>query len=396
MVLRDFDATHDRRVRLILTLGSTMLILIGVGIFVAFALQGRWINCAFESPVPLVGLACAFLVRRGQIRIASLLMIFSLLLIFCAIALLGDVPRPDIPRTSHLCLFPLAFGSYIGLKREPAWLRHGFVLLCLGACVFLATTNIAIDVGLFLPDGPHAVINWVISICAIGVLYLFLCVYMGDVGRMESYLHFANNRLVNLVGGMFPKIIAERLLTRRETFAERYDHCSVLFADIIGFTSLSERMAPEALIAMLSDIFLRFDQCVEHHGLTKIKTIGDAYMVAAGVPEPDPNHAENMVHFAIKMLDVVKEFPDLQLRIGIASGALVAGVIGQSRQVFDVWGNVVNLASRIESLCGENQIQVSESTYELVKNKFNFNQRSGMAIKGKAGLHNLYLLTSVK
>jgi class 3 adenylate cyclase len=253
-------------------------------------------------------------------------------------------------------------------------------------------TSYVVDVGLFLPEGLHLLVNWVMSVGAMVVLYLMLLVYMGDVSRMEDHLHAANNRFVSLVSGMFPKVIAERLLAKKQTFAERYSNCTVLFADIVGFTGMTERMAPEALVAILSDVFLQFDNCVERSGLTKIKTIGDAYMVATGVPEPDAEHARKMLVFAMQMLDVVQDFPDIELRIGIASGELVAGVIGQTRQVYDVWGDVVNLASRIESMGTANNIQVCETTHALVKQDFNFMQRSGLTIKGKAGTHNVYVL----
>jgi len=392
LVLRDLEATHERRVRLLLVVTSSALTLIGFCALLTFFIDGRWINGVFASPVFIVGAAGASLTRRGQIRIAALLMIFSLFVIFCAIALFGDVPTPGLPRTTQLSLIPLAYGSYIGLRRESAWVRHGFSLLCLSAVVFFSSTDFVIDVGLFLPRGPHTVVNWAFSLGAMGLLYLMLHIYMGDVARIEHYLHLANNRFVSLVSGMFPKIIAERLLADRQTFPRRHTNCSVLFADIVGFTGITERMEPEALIAILSEVFLRFDRCVEKNGLTKIKTIGDAYMVAAGVPEPDSDHAAKMIEFATQMLDIVKDFQDIELRIGIASGGLVAGVIGQSRQVYDVWGDVVNLASRIESLGAPNQIQVCETTYTLVKHIYNFIERSGISIKGKAGKHNVYLL----
>ncbi len=394
MVLQDLDATHDRRVHLLLKFTSAILIVLGMGIFLAFAAQERWVNCLFELPIPLMGLAGALLTWRGHIRAASLLLIVSAYLMFSAIALFGDGPTAQIPRVTHLCLIPVAFGSFIALKKEAAWIRHSFVLICLATTVLFATTNVTIDVGLYLPDPLHRVVDWVISLGAISVLYLLMTIYMGDVGRMENYLHLANNRLVSLLSGMFPKKIAERLLTQRQTFAERYQNCSVLFADIVGFTHLTERMAPESMIAMLSEVFLRFDRCVEAFGLTKIKTIGDAYMVAAGVPEADPDHARKMMEFALQILDVVKEFPDIEIRVGIASGELVAGVIGQSRQVFDVWGDVVNLASRIESQGLQNQIQVSATTYALTRHAFNFSERSGISIKGKSGTHNVYVYTS--
>ncbi|OYU44930.1 MAG: hypothetical protein CFE44_10280 [Burkholderiales bacterium PBB4] len=392
MVLRDLEATHDRRVRLLILGCSAALTVLGLFVFFAFLMGGRWINCLFGSPIWIVGLVGGYLVRRGQMRAAALVMIFSLYAIFFAIALFGDGPTPEIPRVTHLCMIPLAFGSYIGLKREKAWLRNGFFLLCLGTVVLFANTNFAIDVGLFLPDPLHKFVDFIISAGAMGVLYFMLLVYISDVGRIEHYLHVANNQFVSLVSGMFPQVIAERLLAKQHTFAERHSNCSVLFADIVGFTNLTERMSPEKLVGILSDVFLQFDRCVEESGLTKIKTIGDAYMVASGIPEPDPGHAEKMIAFALRMLDVVKQFPDIDLRIGIASGDLVAGVIGQSRRVYDVWGDVVNLASRIESMGTAGRVQVCETTYALTKQDFNFTERSGLTIKGKSGTHNLYLV----
>lgn len=392
LILRDLDSTHDRRVRILAIVSSVLVALIGTIVFIAFLLDGRWINAAIESPIMLTGMASLLLIRRGQVRTASLVMIFSLFVIFFVIALFGDIPTADIPRTTHLALIPIAFGSYIALKRESAWLRHGFSLLCLSAVALFASTTLVIDVGLILPETPHRIINWVISVWSMGILYVLLYIYVQDVSTMENYLHLANNRFVSLVSKMFPKPIAERLLSNQRTFAERHDHCTILFADIVGFTSITERMSPEDLITMLSEVFHRFDLAVEQSGLTKIKTIGDAYMVAAGVPTSDANHAIRMIQFAQHMLEVVREFKDIELRIGIASGELIAGVIGESRQVYDVWGDIVNLASRIESIGSPNQIQVSQETYELAKNSFDFIERPGLTIKGKAGIHSVYVL----
>ncbi len=392
MVLRDLEATHDLRVRILLIGCSAALTILGLVVFFAFLIGGRWINCLFGSPIWIVGLVGGYFVRQGQMRAAALVLIFSLYAIFFAIALLGDGPTAEVPRVTHLCMIPLAFGSYIGLKREHEWLRNGFFMLCLGTVVLFANTNYALDVGLFLPEQLHKFVDLVISLGAMAVLFFMQLVYISDVSRMENYLHRTNNQFVSLVSGMFPKVIAERLLAEKKTFAERYANCTVLFADIVGFTGITERLEPEKLVGILNDVFLRFDHCVEQNGLTKIKTIGDAYMVAAGVPEPDAQHAKKMMTFATQMLEVVKDFQDIDLRIGIASGELVAGVIGQTRQVYDVWGDVVNLASRIESLGAAGQIQVSETTYALVRNDFHFTERSGLTIKGKAGKHNVYVL----
>jgi hypothetical protein len=323
MVLRDLDATHARRVRLIVHAGSAALILIGLGFAVYFIARENWRIAAFELSLMAIGIVGAVLARRNQMRVAVLLMLLSIFFILCTMALIMDVPTSRAPRAVHLYFMPLALASYIMLKMEMPWLRHGFSIGCLTAAGLFAVSTVGISSGLRLPDETHVMIDWVDCSCAMGLLYILLNIVMGDVNRMENYLHAANNRFVSLVSGMFPKVIAERLLANRQTFAERYANCSVLFADIVGFTELTERMAPEAMIAMLADVFLRFDRCVDKYGLTKIKTIGDAYMVAAGVPEPDPNHARQMIELATQLLDVVKDFPDIELRIGIASGELV-------------------------------------------------------------------------
>jgi adenylate cyclase len=256
----------------------------------------------------------------------------------------------------------------------------------------LDSTSFAVPTEYALPDDVRRAGTWINNGLAMLVLYLLMNVFVGDINRMEHYLHGANNRFVGLVGAMFPRLIAERLLGSGGAFAERHANCSVLFADIVGFTSLSERLSPEALVDMLSEVFTRFDQCVEQFGLTKIKTIGDAYMVAAGVPQPHPEHARVLVQLAQRMLEEIRDFPQINLRIGIASGELVAGVIGKSRQIYDVWGDVVNMASRMESHGLPGRVQVDQSSHDLVGRFFEFERRAGVTIKGKHGTHDVYLL----
>ena len=160
----------------------------------------------------------------------------------------------------------------------------------------------------------------------------------------------------------------------------------------MGFTSLSERISPVALVEMLTEVFDRFDRAVGSRGLTKIKTIGDAYMVASGVPDAREDHAKVLVELGREMFALVRDIDGIKLRIGISSGELVAGVIGQSRQLFDVWGDVVNTASRMQSDGVAGRIQVSESTYELTRNFFDYERREQVTIKGKDGKHNVYVL----
>jgi class 3 adenylate cyclase len=394
MVLQDLRATHTRRVRMMVLVSCLLLVLLGLGWTGFFVLRAQWPVAAAEFSLVLVGGAGALLTRRGKLRAATVLLSVSLFIVFVAMAALLDLPSAQVPRATHHFLIPLAVASYLMLKGESAWLQHGIPLACLAAVVFFTDTGFGIATPYAVSDDVRQLGTWVNNLSAVAVMYLLVHVFMGDINRMESYLHSANNRFVGLVRGMFPRVIAERLLASGQTFAERHANCSILFADIVGFTGITERMAPEALVGMLSDIFSRFDGCVERMGLTKIKTIGDAYMVAAGVPEPNPRHAAILIELAQQMQREIGGFEGLQLRIGVASGELVAGVIGQSRQVFDVWGDVVNVASRMESHGLPGRVQVSESCYLLVKEQFEFEQRPAVAIKGKSGTHKVYMLRS--
>ncbi|MEO0868033.1 MAG: adenylate/guanylate cyclase domain-containing protein, partial [Cyanobacteria bacterium J06642_11] len=175
-------------------------------------------------------------------------------------------------------------------------------------------------------------------------------------------------------------------LSNRTAIASRFDNVTILFADIVGFTQLAAHTAPTALVCQLNDIFSVFDALAEQHGLEKIKTIGDAYMVVGGVPAPMANHAEAVMAMAIDMQAAVKRH-GLQLRIGINTGAVVAGVIGKKKFSYDLWGDAVNIASRMESHGVVDRIQVSADSYELLKDTFKFEDRGCIDIKGRGMMH---------
>lgn len=394
MMQRDLRATHSRRTRVMVVATSAVVVLIGAYWAVYFALGGHWLMSLAPASMVVFGVSAWVLTTRRYLEAAVALLAVSMFGIIVGMALLLDVPSQQIPRSMHHFLIPLAVAAYLMLKEENDWLAHGIPITCIVAFIFLASSNFGFVTPYALPDDVRRGGTWVNNFFAMAVLYLMLHVFSGDINRMERYLHTANNRFVGLVSGMFPRSIAERLLAKGETFAERHTNCTILFADIVGFTRIAERMNPEALVTMLADIFASFDRCVEGKGLTKIKTIGDAYMVAAGAPEPVVDHACVMVELAQEMLNAVRGHPGIALRIGIASGELVAGVIGQSRQVFDVWGDVVNVASRMESQGLPGRIQVSGSCYALTRQRFDYEIRTGLSIKGKDGLHDVYLLRS--
>jgi class 3 adenylate cyclase len=203
-----------------------------------------------------------------------------------------------------------------------------------------------------------------------------------------------------LLLNILPKPIAQRLKREETTIADSFAEVTVLFADIVGFTELAAQTPPIVLVEILNEIFSDFDELVEEHGLEKIKTIGDAYMVVGGLPVPMANHAEAVAAMALDMQARITEFSmstgtALSIRIGINTGPVIAGIIGRKKFIYDLWGDTVNIASRMESHGLPGCIQVTEETYKHLRGKFRFEERRSVKVKGK-GWMNCYLLTSQK
>ncbi len=201
----------------------------------------------------------------------------------------------------------------------------------------------------------------------------------------------------DLLHNILPEPIAQRLRENPGAIAESAEAATVLFADIVGFTPFSSELPPDEVVELLDLLFGKFDDLCEDRGIFKVKTIGDAYMAVAGIPRPDPDHAASIVELAFDMqraaTAIAPLWPtDLMLRIGISSGPVVAGVIGHKRFAYDLWGDTVNTASRMESHGLPNRIQVSEPTYDLLKDRYAFGDPHEMDIKGKGSMQTYFLL----
>ncbi|MCL2935617.1 MAG: response regulator [Trichodesmium sp. MAG_R02] len=204
----------------------------------------------------------------------------------------------------------------------------------------------------------------------------------------------------SLLLNILPAPIAQRLKQGEKTIADSFSEVTVLFADLVGFTKISANLSPAELVELLNMIFSGFDQLAEKYGLEKIKTIGDAYMVVGGLPTLRKDHAEAIAEMALDMLDQVKRISQrlkktLQIRIGVNTGAVEAGVIGTKKFAYDLWGDTVNTAHRMESHGIPGVIQVTEDTYNCLANNYIFEERGMIEIKGK-GLMRTYLLLSRK
>ena len=223
-----------------------------------------------------------------------------------------------------------------------------------------------------------------------------------DRHQAEANLRIEQEKAERLLLNILPVEIAQRLKDNenRGAIAERFESVTILFADIVNFTGLAAQTSPTELVCQLNDIFSAFDAIAQKHNLEKIKTIGDAYMVVGGVPSPNPNHAQAVIAMAIEMLEFAQSYSignsRLGLRVGVNTGPVVAGVIGTKKFSYDLWGDAVNIASRMESHGIVNRIQVSEETYLQLKEIYSFEDRGYLPIKGRGEMRTFLLKPRTK
>ncbi len=229
------------------------------------------------------------------------------------------------------------------------------------------------------------------------IVFTLLAVFAIQRQDALAALRAEQARAENLLLNVLPRSIAEKLKTETRTIADSFTSASVLFADVVDFTPLAEHLPPAQIVEMLDQLFGHFDELVERYDLEKIKTIGDCYMAAAGIPAPRPDHAQAVALLALDMLDAVRSTGAMgslgfELRIGINSGPLVAGVIGRKRFLYDLWGDAVNTAGRMQTQGTPGRIQITQATYELLRDEFACEARGSVPIKGKGDMETWFLL----
>ncbi len=292
------------------------------------------------------------------------------------------------PLLTWTLLVPLGAAQFISLRAGWAW--SGIMT---AAAVFTAF-SLPPTVGKLAATPPTFLRIYVLANLVPASLFVTATVVGLMRGRKQAMtaLQGEHERSEALLLNVLPGAIARRLKADPTSIAERFDDASILFADIVGFTALSARVTPEALVELLNSLFSEFDGLVEKHGLEKIKTIGDAYMAVGGLPDAQDDHAQRVARLALDMLEVVRARqvpgqPVLDVRIGINSGPVVAGVIGRKKFIYDLWGDAVNVASRMESHGVVGAIHVTQATRDKLAAAFTLEDRGITEIKGRGPMH---------
>lgn len=230
------------------------------------------------------------------------------------------------------------------------------------------------------------------------IIFATLWYALREIARTEAAMEAEYQRSESLLLNILPASVARRLKDpARTVIADKYDDASVLFADIAGYTRWAGATTPSELVLFLDRLYTELDALVDRHGLEKVKTSGDSYMVVSGVPQPRPDHLEALADFALDMAAAVGRLRDPQgrtvpLRIGLAAGPVVAGVVGARKFFYDVWGDAVNVASRMESTDVVGRIQVAQDVRDRLRDSFVFEERGAIEVKGKGVMHTWYLL----
>ena len=385
----------DLRVRkTVLVLSSTLMASLAFVWVATYAALGLWVSAVIPFFYQVASAASIYTfarTRRYQLFRRSQLWM-SLLLPFALQWSLGGFKTG-----SAVALWGVTapFGAllFVGARHAVPWF---------GAFCGLVAVSAAMDPALSA-QAPHIPSSVVLALFALNVLgvatttFALLQYFVRERERVLAALKLEQAKSERLLLNVLPEPVAARLKEQEGIIADACPDITVLFADIVGFTPLSERLSAPNVVALLDRVFTRWDQLAADHGVEKIKTIGDAYMVASGIPLPRQNHVEAIADMALAMgpefMRLASETGHaLQVRIGIDTGPVIAGVIGRAKFIYDVWGDTVNTASRMESYAPPGSIQVTERTFERLRGLYEFRPRETIDVKGKGRMKPYILL----
>jgi adenylate cyclase len=390
---RENDTPEIRMEKAILVSASLALILI-TACYGSIYLYYREVASSLVSfSFSVITITClAILSRTGRHReILVVLFLLGLVLPFIHTLLLGGLWNSSVAIIWSL-MIPI--GSLLYYQRRQ-------VLWWWAAYLGLLVSSVLLQP---LVEGSNNLPEWVrhtYFILNVGSLSIIILVLLSFFIRKkdEAYhlLSIEEEKAENLLLNILPPEIAEILKEGEKTIADHFDGASILFADLVGFTPLTNHLEPVKVVNLLNEIFSQFDLLVEKYAVEKIRTIGDNYMVAAGVPRPQPDHALRLAQMGLEMREYIQSKwangdPPIDFRIGINSGPVIGGVIGRKKFVYDIWGDAVNIASRMESQGVAGQIQVTRATYELICAEFLCEPRGAIEVKGRGEMDTYFLV----
>lgn len=398
------DPDQIRVRKAVLVLSAALMASLSTVWVLTYAALGLWTSAAIPFVYQLASAASIYTFARTHryvlLRESQLLM--SLVFPFALQWSLGGFET-----SSAVCLWgitsPLGALLFVGARQSIPWFAAFAALIGLSAAINPLLTDGA-------PDVPYGVVITFFALNILGVAttaYAMLQYFVRARERALSHLAREHRALEHeqakserLLLNVLPEPVAARLKEREGIIADDFATVTVLFADLVGFTPLSERLSASELVSLLDRVFARFDALAQDYGIEKIKTIGDAYMVAAGIPLPRDDHAEAIARMALAMGPElarcsVELGESLELRIGIDTGPVTAGVIGRAKFIYDLWGDTVNTASRMESHAAPGTIQVTARAYERLKDRFELRHRGAIEVKGK-GQMDCYLLIGTR
>lgn len=379
------DSEELRVRKTVLVLSSTLMASLSLVWVATYAALGLWVSAVIPFVYQVASAASIFAFARTRryllFRRSQLWM--SLLLPFALQWSLGGF-RTGSAVALWAVMAPLGALLFVGARPAVPWFAAFTGLVAISAAIDPALSARA-------PDVPSGLVVTLFAMNVLGVAtttFALLQYFTRARERALAALELEQAKSERLLLNVLPESVAARLKEHEGLIADACPAVTVLFADIVGFTPLAERLSAPDVVALLDRVFARWDQLAADHGVEKIKTIGDAYMVAGGIPEPRPDHAEAVADMALAMGPEFTRLANetghaLQMRIGIDTGPVVAGVIGRAKFIYDLWGDAVNTASRMESYAPPGSIQVTERTFELLRGLYEFRARETIDVKGK-------------
>lgn len=368
------DSEEERLRKASLVLTASMITVLAVVWVLTYAILELYVSAAIPFGYQIISVASlVFLARSGRFEFFRT----SQLTLMLVLPVLLQWSLGGFLASSGVMLWALVspLGALVFSSRPLLWFLGYLALTVLSGAVDPLLSPVAVPTWLNISF-------FVLNIGGVSTVVYFLLRYFMRGLALER------QKSETLLLNVLPASIARRLKAGETPLADRFEEVAVLFADMVGFTSLSERLTPEEIVQLLDGLFSEFDEIAERRHLEKIKTIGDAYMVVGGLPEPTSNAAEAIAEMALEMQGTVGGYQTtlgetLRLRIGIDIGPVVAGVIGRRKFSYDLWGDSVNTASRMESHGVPGEIQVTPRAYERLRHRYRFQAREPVEVKGK-------------